>query len=472
MPTKNLTKVKEEVLKRVIPDSKEVQKAQKLADDIKTKVEEKAKKHKLDCEVRIDGSFAKDTWLKGEADIDLFMRVPKTLTEEEFRKVCLKVAKESVKEYGHIERYAEHPYIETVIDSYKVNIVPCYLTEKNKWISAVDRTPFHTDYMKEKLGKLREEVRILKKFMKGIKTYGAEIKVGGFSGMLCETLILNYGSFEDTIKSAINWKKREIIDIENHYEATRADIYDLFDAPFIVIDPVDKFRNVAAAVREQKLWDFVYACRVFLRKPSLDFFYPTEPRLLSKNEMCRKITEYGSNYLALKFGEVDAVVDVLWSQLYKSERCLKNLFKKNDFNVFRSGSWSNEADLNIIIFELEENPISSVKKHFGPHIYRRKNGDIFINKHLKADDTILGPWIENDRLVVEKKRKYCDAADLLNESLSKGGENIGIGKLVIISLQNGFDILLDKDILNLYNLKTEFSKFLVDFLNGKPIWME
>ena len=87
MPNKDLTKVKEEVLKRVIPDSKEVQKAQKLADDIKTKVEEKAKKHKLDCEVRIDGSFAKDTWLKGEADIDLFMRVPKTLTEEELRKL-------------------------------------------------------------------------------------------------------------------------------------------------------------------------------------------------------------------------------------------------------------------------------------------------------------------------------------------------------------------------------------------------
>ena len=472
MPNMNLTRVKREVLKRVIPNSKEVQKAQKLADEIKTKVEEIAKKNKLNCEVRINGSFAKDTWLKGEADIDLFIRVPKTLTEEEFKKVCLKVAKESVKEYGHIERYAEHPYIETVIDSYKVNIVPCYLTEKNKWISAVDRTPFHTDYMKKKLGKLRNEVRVLKKFMKGIDTYGAEIKVGGFSGMLCETLILNYGSFENTIKSASDWKKREIIDIENYYKATRADIYDLFDEPLLVIDPVDKFRNVAAAVREQKLWDFVYACRAFLEKPNLDFFYPPEAKLLTKNEMYKKIIEHGSNYLALKFGGVDVVVDILWSQLYKSERCLKNLLKKNDFNVLRSVSWSNEADLNIIIFELEENPISSVKKHLGPHIYRRNNSEIFVDKHLKADDTVLGPWIEKDRMVVEKKRKYCNAADLLNESLSKGGDSIGVGKLVSISLQNGFDILLDEHILKLYNSKNEFSKFLVDFLKGKPIWMK
>lgn len=472
MPNKDLIKVREEVLKRVIPNSKEVQKAQKLADEIKTKVEEKAKKYNLNCEVRIDGSFAKDTWLKGEADIDLFMRVPKTLTEEEFKKVCLKVAKESVNEYGHIERYAEHPYIETVIDSYKVNIVPCYLTEKNKWISAVDRTPFHTDYMKKKLGKLRDEVRVLKKFMKGIDTYGAEIKVGGFSGMLCETLILNYGSFEDTIKSASDWKKREIIDIENYYKATRADIYDLFDEPLLVIDPVDKFRNVAAAVREQKLWDFVYSCRAFLKNPSLDFFYPPETKLLLKNEVYKKITEHGSNYLALKFGEVDVVVDVLWSQLYKSERSLKNLLKKNDFKVLRSVSWSDEADLNIIIFELEKNPISPVKMHLGPHIYRRKNGEIFVDKHLKTDDTILGPWIENDRLVVEKKRKYCNAADLLNESLSLGGENIGVGKLVSRSLQKEFDILLDRDILKLYDSRNKFSKFLVDFLKGKPIWMK
>jgi tRNA nucleotidyltransferase (CCA-adding enzyme) len=64
-----------------------------------------------------------------------------------------------------------------------------------EWLSATDRTPF-IHYVKKRLGKtLQDDVRLLKKFMQGIKVYGAEIKTGGFSGYLCELLILHYGSF-------------------------------------------------------------------------------------------------------------------------------------------------------------------------------------------------------------------------------------------------------------------------------------
>jgi tRNA nucleotidyltransferase (CCA-adding enzyme) len=45
------------------------------------------------------------------------------------------------------------------------------------------------------------EVRLLKKFMKGTGVYGAEIKIGGFSGYLCELLILKYRSFAQTIEA-------------------------------------------------------------------------------------------------------------------------------------------------------------------------------------------------------------------------------------------------------------------------------
>jgi len=41
---------------------------------------------------------------------------------------------------------------------------------------------------------LRREARLLKKFAKGIGTYGAEIKIGGFSGMLIDSLVLYYQS--------------------------------------------------------------------------------------------------------------------------------------------------------------------------------------------------------------------------------------------------------------------------------------
>ena len=102
----------------------------------------------------------------------------------------------------------------TMMDVY-VNIVPCYKVKRGEWVSATDRTPFHTDYVKPLLDEqMAEEVRLLKRFMKGVGVYGAEIKIGGFSGYLCELLVLNYGSFTEVLRSAANWKERTIIDYE------------------------------------------------------------------------------------------------------------------------------------------------------------------------------------------------------------------------------------------------------------------
>ena len=48
--------------------------------------------------------------------------------------------------------------------------------------------------------KQADEVVLLKKFMESVGTYGSEFKVGGFSGYLCEMLILQYGNFMETLK--------------------------------------------------------------------------------------------------------------------------------------------------------------------------------------------------------------------------------------------------------------------------------
>ena len=163
-----------------------------------------------------------------------------------------------------------------VIDDVWVNIVPCFKVKVGKWISATDRTPFHTDYIKSYLDdNLVKEVRLLKRFMKGINVYGAEIKVGGFSGYLCELLVLNYGSFLNVLSSVSNWKKRTIIDYEGHYKGNNK-IKEKFVEPLIIVDPVDKERNVAAAVRKERYNDFVAASRAFLKSPHLNFFYPPE----------------------------------------------------------------------------------------------------------------------------------------------------------------------------------------------------
>ncbi|MEM4251078.1 MAG: CCA tRNA nucleotidyltransferase, partial [Candidatus Bathyarchaeia archaeon] len=250
-----VSRINEKVLKRIVPRKEEREQVYALSEELVQRVSKAARMASLKAEVSVQGSVAKDTWLSGEADIDIFLRVDPDLSRIELETTCLAVAKEAIRGYRSIERFAEHPYVEAFIGSSRVNIVPCYNVAKGMWKSATDRTPYHTEYMKEHLdAALRNEVRLLKRFMKGIGTYGAEIRVGGFSGMLCETLILYYRSFRNTLQAASKWREGTIIDIENLLGGDYEEAYDLFDQPLIVIDPVDKARNVAAAVRDEKLW--------------------------------------------------------------------------------------------------------------------------------------------------------------------------------------------------------------------------
>ena len=147
--------------------------------------------------MRVEGSVAKDTWLSENPDIDIFMRLPTSIPRKNLGEVGLKIAKKAAEGYVQLERFAEHPYLEIVVEGYHADIVPCYDAKPGEWQSATDRTPYHTDYINRtsQLKALRGEVRLLKAFMQGIGVYGAEIKVGGFSGYLCELLIMNYGSF-------------------------------------------------------------------------------------------------------------------------------------------------------------------------------------------------------------------------------------------------------------------------------------
>ena len=93
-------------------------------------------------------------------------------------------------------RYAEHPYVHGIVKGVEVDVVPCYrLKDASRIKSAVDRTPFHHEWLKDRIKGKENEVRLLKGFLKANGLYGAEYKVRGFSGYLCELLIMFYGSF-------------------------------------------------------------------------------------------------------------------------------------------------------------------------------------------------------------------------------------------------------------------------------------
>ncbi len=203
-----------QILKKITPTPAEYQKVEALSRKLEQKIAEACQTQGIKAVVRVEGSVAKDTWLRQNPDIDVFMRLSTSIPRKDLGEVGLKIAKNASQDATEvIERFAEHPYLEIIIDDFRVDIVPCYDAKPGEWQSATDRTPYHTDYIKKKLTpEMRGEVRLLKQFMQSVGVYGAEIKIGGFSGYLCELLILAYGSFAQTVQAFADYNKRVVID--------------------------------------------------------------------------------------------------------------------------------------------------------------------------------------------------------------------------------------------------------------------
>jgi len=319
---------------------------------------------------------------------------------------------------------------------------------------------------------MQGEVRLLKKFMKGVGVYGAEIKIGGFSGYLCELLILHHKYFMKTLSAFAQHKQRIIIDIENYYKGREDELQLLFKEPLVIVDPVDMGRNVASAVQPQKLYTFVAAARAFLKTPNLKFFYPRETTALTVKELKKELERRGSTIIFLAFRKVDAVPDVLWGQLYKSQRSLNKLVQLNDFNILRALSWSDEKTLNMFVFELEQHILPPVKKHLGPPLEKEKECEKFLTKHLNNLGTVSGPYVANGRWVVEQRRKYTDAIVLLSERLKDGGRSAGVAEQISQVLRKGFRVFVNEEIVEIYQKNNEFAKFLTELLSGRPKWLE
>lgn len=467
-------------LKRIVPSPDEKGKVNDLCKRIVDKVADVANRLGVDATVAPQGSVAKGTWLRDDIDIDIFVLLPPTLTKAELGKIGLKIAKEAMRGYEQIDRYAEHPYLECVVPledkKVRVDVVPCYSVKKGKWLSATDRTPFHTAYVCEYLKrdkKLMNEVRLLKAFLRGIGIYGAEIRVQGFSGYACELVTLAHGTFVNVLKAVSSWRKGQIIDLEGYYKGKRGEARQLFaDAPLILVDPIDHRRNVAAALSEDSFELFVAAARKFLSHPGMIFFFPPKLEPFTKKEFKGRVAATGANFLLLRFGRIDTKApDVLWGQLYKTRDALQRLLRSFDFKVDRAWVWSDEGENNAILFKLESLTLPRTRLHRGPPVHIKVDGDRFLESAMGRPDTIFGPWIEAGKWVVERERKYAHARGLLADKLSDGGKDIGVAKLAIESLKKGFEVRCDAEIWEIYEENKEFAEAVSRFLLGRPPWL-
>lgn len=441
----------------------------KLAERVQREVQGILSSNMIRAEVSIQGSVARDTWLREEADLDVFTILPVEIDRNQWINKLLPVLRKGLAHYPIIERYSEHPFLEFSDQNIKVNVVPCYAVEKGKWKSATDRTPFHTLYMREHLTpELRTQARLLKKFLKGMRVYGAEIRVGGFSGMLAETLALCYGSFNRTIEEASKWQNQTLLEAEPSSQS--AERPRRFDTSLVVIDPVDPNRNLAASVREEKLWEFVAASRNFLTKPDLSYFYPHPRTGLTKSSFLKRLSNPPHDTIVATFPHRRIVLDILWGQLFSLERSLVDLAHRHEFRVLRSTAWSDEDKISAVFIEVETATLPPSRLHSGPPVSKRDESDAFLKRHTGSRDTLSGPWIEGDRWMVEKKRDFSKLSDLIASSVRDPKLGVALPAQMRENLRHELRVLVNGKAVRLYD-KPGFSRSLLEFLDGRPSWM-
>lgn len=462
------------VLQRITPGPEERERVTALAEQIMGRLRELLAREGLEAEVRLEGSLAKDTWLSGEADVDIFVRFRPEVPKEFFKKRFLPLAREATAGLRQVERYAEHPYLECFADGVRINIVPCYAVPPGEWLSATDRTPYHTEYVRSRLDeRLKGEVRLLKKFMKGIGAYGAEIRVGGFSGYLCELLVIYYGGFLEALRGALRWRRGTLIDLSGYYEGREEEARELFGRHhLIVVDPVDPGRNTAASVTLDKMCLFMAAAREFLARPSEAFFFPPELPEKGERELAELIASRGTSLLVIKTGVEGMAPDIIWGQVKRTLRALRGTLKNEGFQVLRAAAWSDEARTCVLVLELEASRLPPVVKHVGPPVWVEEHVERFLSKHLANPNLVCGPYVEGERWVALVKRRWPDAAEFLRAKLAeRGGRNIGIAPLLAQRVEKGFEVLEGPEIASLCRELPGFKRWLIDFLIGRPRWL-
>jgi tRNA nucleotidyltransferase (CCA-adding enzyme) len=391
--------IENDVLKAILPDHQIRERVNKVSADLMTLVEKVASNYPITLQIRLVGSVAKDTYV-GEPDIDVFILFPEDTPRTVLENVGLSIGRAVV---DGEERYAEHPYIHGMFQGFQVDLVPCYKLLNALHIkSAVDRTPFHTEYILSNLRlEQHDQVRLLKQFMKGIGVYGADAKVCGFSGYLAELLILRYGDFATMVKAGADWTSGTVLSMTGEPAAH-------FRSPLVFIDPVDSNRNVASALTVNSFATFVWACQQYSRRCDRRFFFPEPAMPCSVQEASRKLDRLGTRILGVRTSRPDLTDDNLYPQTQRTMEGLVGLLGQHGFNVVDQSYLVSESITFVMMVETDQ--LSDSTLHLGPPVWV-ENSARFLERWLEEGAGL--PFIKDGRWAVMVDREWPYAADLL-----------------------------------------------------------
>ncbi|NOZ88469.1 MAG: hypothetical protein GXO15_00925, partial [Crenarchaeota archaeon] len=417
--------------------------------------------------LRVEGSYAKDTWLSGELEVDIFALFPREACGGVLEGFAGRVAPVLEGMGFRVElRYAQHPYARFYVDGVPVELVPgCRVSSAAEALTPVDRTPFHTEAVRRLLSPWqRDEVRLLKSFMKGVEVYGAEEAVRGFSGYLAELLVAGYGCFRGVLEAAASrWRRLPIrvrlpgvsVDwrlLERRYP----------DSVMYVPDPVDPARNAAAAVSRRSAALLALAAALYLGRGGAAVFFhrtrPPPPRL-PPGEMGGRLA-----LLYMVHVELDGVEppETLWGVARRLGRVLAGFLEDVGVLVHR---WEPVAPLEpggwlAVVFEAE--PGGAYRVREGPPGFEASRATRFVARHRWAPG---GPWVGEDGLLYSLEHSV-DVVDALRRGVETGAPGLVRRRARRVEVLRGLDVLQRLEERGVGRL------WMVRLVRGRPYWLE
>ncbi len=424
-------KIFSEIIKEISPSEKDILKLNIIVEELKRKIYPVL----MGESIFIGGSLAKKTLIKKETgyDVDFFVLF-KEEKEESRKKRDISKELENILKQLKIEYVilkGSRNYFQVDFKGLRFELVPIIEIKKaGQAKNITDISPLHVKYLLKEEAEnkaLADEIKLAKAFCYACGCYGAESYIKGFSGYALEVLTCHYGSFFNLIKNAAKWgtKKKIVIDPEKFYTSKEKILEEMNkskqESPVILIDPVQKERNVCAALGKETLEKFIRACKNFIKKPSKEAFFKKE---FNPSEMKKKVKK-GSIFYELRAISLKDKADIAGAKLKKFFEFLSYNLKKAGFSIIDEHFDFNEKSLKARYFFIIKEPEKDMIVQ-GPWISMDKKYQNAFRKKWKNF------FIKKNRLYAKAKRNILDVQSLLNMMDRQQMKEMGMKSIEIV----------------------------------------